>query len=240
MIEVHNVEFPGTKDRNDILCKDVVVVVRIFSDKESQSMGIKVIYIATSLTDAYDQVLCKEKIEEIPEGVVEFDLTFSPPDLSKIPKEHLLGLTSIVVVCSTPEGKEFTRIGYFVKVEYPGIYIKEEDIVADESSVNMIDQVEDEMNELDESEELNESSESNQSSQSNQANNLSDEIPEGCTILTPAEFANTEIDLSKIQAQLLEPPLVTLFSEAWAETPSNLQEEGAPFTSAAEMPEKAL
>lgn len=229
MIEVNNINFLNGNAPTDLLRRPMRPVVQVVSTKSNQALHIKITYVATTVTDIYDQVLCEETVEEIPEGVVEFDLECKVPDLSLVPREYLLGLTSIILVFSTPERKEFARIGYFVKVDYPGVQIREEEPAPEADAFESA------------SEDLLEgayvSGEDANEAQQEEAEEGEAELQleDGVVYCTPEEFAAMSIDIAKIEAELLEPPLVTLFGEAWACT--ELESNGATAAAVGEPPE---
>jgi len=233
MIEVQNVDFLGGKDPKNLLREEMTPVVRILSEQDGQSMRVRVVYLATSKDTEYDQILCDETVENIPEGVVEFDLPCKMPEISKIPKEYILGLTSIVVICYTKEGKEFARVGYFVKVDYPGVHIEEKDSASENEEEEMGEcdkDSEDEKNSEPEDEESDAlSADKNEYESTESEAEEAEEAKEGeeeveaiekkdgkeVEVMSLEEFCKMEIDYQKVEAQLLEPPLVTIFTEAW-------------------------
>lgn len=229
MIEVNNINFLNGNAPTALLEHPMRPVIQVVSTKDNQILHIKITYVATTVTDIYDQVLCEETVEEIPEGVVEFDLECKIPDLSKIPREYLLGLTSIILVFSTPEGKEFARIGYFVKVDYPGVQIREEEQMPETDAFEG------------ESEDLLEGAcvsgeDANETPQEEaEEGEAYVQVEDGVIYCTPEEFAAMGIDIAKIEAEVLEPPLVTLFGEAWAS--AELESNRTTATAISETPE---
>ncbi|KAI5189784.1 histone chaperone ASF1 [Nematocida sp. AWRm77] len=229
MIEVCNIDFLTTDNTKSILKGEMCFRFQIRSESADQKMTVKVIYMGTSVREDYDQVLCNEKIESIPKGIVEFDLPCELPDLTKVPKEYLLGLTSIVIVCYTEKEHEFARIGYLVKIEYPGVMIKETEATADETAEKDKDNEEEEdENEENEDEQdddflekdIDVKDESEEKEKEEEAEEEAEEemplpIPEGTVVVTPEEFSKMDIDFQKIEAELLEPPLITVFGNAW-------------------------
>lgn len=234
MIEVCNVDFLNSKDPKRVLKEAIELVFRITSTQENQRMRVKAIYIGTPAKDDYDQLLCDEVVENIPKGVVEFDLECAAPDLEKIPQKYLLDLKSLVIICYTEEEEEFTRIGYFVKVRYPGVQIKETDL-AEEAEEEEDDAAEEACEESDEegdeevsreldSEEVDEELDESEEEDSGLGTDEEEEpVESGIQLLTPDEFDAMEIDLQHIEAEIVEPPLVTVFSNVW---PKQAQDAG--------------
>ncbi|OAG31588.1 histone chaperone ASF1 [Nematocida displodere] len=233
MIEVSNIDFLRGRTAKDLLQKPMTPVVKVISTANDQSLRVKIVYIATSDTDDYDQVLCDEVVDEIPEGVVEFDLTCALPNLAQIPKKYLLGVTSVVAVFYTPEGKEFARIGYFVNVEYPGVYIRE----VEAASPTFPEQDLEESSDLENPEGLKnpENPEGLEEQEEAEEGEGEPTAPEGTCFLSPEEFSAMEIDYAKVEAEVLEPPLVTFFSEAWE---PELKEDDPAFALVGEEPEE--
>ncbi|KAI5181022.1 histone chaperone ASF1 [Nematocida sp. AWRm80] len=197
MIVICNIELFKDYDPKDVFKKGLRPIVRIYSEQSNAAMRIKVVYMVSESSNKYDQVLCDEVVDEIPEGIVEFELECTVPNISLIPKEYLLGQSSIVFICSYLTGAEFTRAGYFVNVTYPGIELKEEDPEEDPNEEE--DPEEEDPNE----EELEEK----------ELEQPVEETNEGVQLLTPSEFAQMEIDLSQIQAELENTQLVTIFAD---------------------------
>ncbi|KAI5171732.1 hypothetical protein NEFER03_1037 [Nematocida sp. LUAm3] len=256
MIEVKNIDIHNESESKEVLQKSIVATVRIICTKENTSMRIKVVYGVSVNTDLHDQILYDETAEEIPSGLVEFSLECNSPDVSKIPREHLVGVSTLMFIFYTPDDKMFSRIGYFVRVEYPGVYVKEieafQDRSEEEASVNMIEE-EDLMKDEDNEEQAEDNGEAeedeNEGEEENEENRddeeeaeeageaEAEEMPEGVIAVTPEEFSRMDIDLSKATGTLLEPPLITLFSEAWY---TELNDNNSKFTSAFEEPEDLL
>jgi histone chaperone ASF1 len=51
------------------------------------------------------------------QGQGRFVITGQPPDVSRIPKTEIVGVTGILLTCSY-EGHEFFRVGYYVNNYY--------------------------------------------------------------------------------------------------------------------------
>jgi histone chaperone ASF1 len=82
-----------------------------------EDLDWKLVYVGSSESEKYDQILEDVLVGPIAVGPNEFVLTASPPDFSKIPPEHLLGVTVILLICTYKE-QEFIRVGYYVNNDY--------------------------------------------------------------------------------------------------------------------------
>ena len=258
MIEVNNIDFLNDGKPIDFSSKPLVASVCITSRVDNVTIRIKVIFISTETSETYAQVLCDEIVEDIPSGTVEFDLECKPPKLENIPREHLLGLSSIVFIFYTSSGKEFARAGYFARVEYPGIMLQEEEGEVDEldeydsadegyysededDEVELSGEIIDEEINEDEEEDEDEGYYSDEDEDEEEINDDEGGVEEELSgdneeeineeelskegnkvIVTPVEFQKMNIDFSKINIEVLEPPLVTIFDEAWEETISKI------------------
>lgn len=243
MIEVCFIDFFSSgRKPTDILKRKMAPVVRISSTRNNSVLKVKVVYAVSSTNNDYDQVLCSETVEGIPAGVVEFELETEIPDMGKIPREHLIGLTSILFIFYTESGREFSRVGYFVKVDYPGIQVIDppapqeealfeiDDIDIEYSGSEEADQDEQDKNEEEGNregapeEDLNEEEDSKEIEieileEAEEAEEAVEEINtegmhDGILFVTEENFKKMELDLSKLEGEVLDPPLVTVFSEA--------------------------
>jgi len=78
----------------------------------------KVIYVGSSESEEHDQELDSVLLGPIKQGVNKFVFQVDPPDVDKIPKSDLLGVTVILLTCSY-RNREFVRVGYYVNNEDP-------------------------------------------------------------------------------------------------------------------------
>eukprot|EP00939_MAST-03C_sp_MAST-3C-sp1_P005541 g5541.t1 len=76
----------------------------------------KVIYVGSAGDGKYDQELDSILVGPIPVGVNKFVFQANAPDVTKIPKRDLLGVTVVMVTCFY-KNQEFIRIGYYVNNE---------------------------------------------------------------------------------------------------------------------------
>ena len=82
----------------------------------SQDLEWKVLYVGSSESCEYDQVLAEVQVGPVPQGVHKFLLESDAPDASKLPPANILGVTVVLVTCTYRE-QEFVRIGYYVNNE---------------------------------------------------------------------------------------------------------------------------
>eukprot|EP01001_Neometanema_parovale_P010813 NODE_7047_length_797_cov_417.925816_g6808_i0.p1 GENE.NODE_7047_length_797_cov_417.925816_g6808_i0~~NODE_7047_length_797_cov_417.925816_g6808_i0.p1 ORF type:complete len:156 (-),score=29.07 NODE_7047_length_797_cov_417.925816_g6808_i0:271-738(-) len=83
----------------------------------NEDLNWKLVYVGSSESEKYDQVLEDVLVGPIARGPNEFLLSAPAPDHSKIPPEHLLGVTVILLIC-TFKDQEFIRVGYYVNNDY--------------------------------------------------------------------------------------------------------------------------
>jgi histone chaperone ASF1 len=70
-------------------------------------------------------------------GVCSFDLVVDSPDPAKIPNDEFLGVT-VVMVQALYKGKEFVRVGYYVKVEYADEKLRDEPPAVERPDVELL------------------------------------------------------------------------------------------------------
>ncbi|KAI5167427.1 hypothetical protein NEIG_00853 [Nematocida sp. ERTm5] len=247
MIEVNYIDFYANGNTpTDILKKKMCPTICLSSTKPDAVLKIEVVYSVSSSNTDYDQILCSETVENIPAGVVEFELETEIPNLSKIPREHLLGLASILFLFYTAEGQQFVRVGYFVKIDYPGIQIIETPREYQEDAFEIDDiecssdaaeersqeaepeekqeaagKEEEKSLEQDEASAEQEAAEDDVSIEAEEAEEAKKEdikpegVHDGILFVTEENFKTMDLDMEKIEGQVLDPPLVTVFTEAW-------------------------
>lgn len=77
----------------------------------------KLVYVGSSESEHYDQVLEDVVVGPIARGPNEFVLNAPAPDHTKIPVQDVLGVTVILLIC-TYKNQEFIRVGYYVNNDY--------------------------------------------------------------------------------------------------------------------------
>ena len=77
----------------------------------------KVLYVGSAHDSHQDQVLDEILVGPVPVGRNKFVLQADAPDVEKLPKDQLLGVTVVLVTCRYKE-REFVRVGYYVNNEY--------------------------------------------------------------------------------------------------------------------------
>ena len=83
----------------------------------SQDIEFKLIYIGKAEDTNYDQELESVVIGPLQLGQMKFDFEADAPDITKIPKDDVLGITAIILNCSY-NNQEYFRVGYYVNNHY--------------------------------------------------------------------------------------------------------------------------
>lgn len=123
MLELHSVlpQHPRTQ-----LISPFSFKITLDSRLNNAECEFSIVYGGSPNTDIYDQTLIRTLIGPIPEGRIQFDLDCDPVEIQKL--SYIFGITSLIIIGKYKE-KEFIRVGYFVKVEYPEIRM---DLLEDE------------------------------------------------------------------------------------------------------------
>eukprot|EP01023_Acetabularia_acetabulum_P064850 TRINITY_DN8511_c0_g1_i10.p2 TRINITY_DN8511_c0_g1~~TRINITY_DN8511_c0_g1_i10.p2 ORF type:complete len:189 (-),score=20.35 TRINITY_DN8511_c0_g1_i10:32-547(-) len=77
----------------------------------------KILYIGSTESERYDQVLEDVCVGPVTSGTFKFQLEADAPDPNVIPQEELLGVTAILLM-GLYKDKEFVRVGFIVNIEY--------------------------------------------------------------------------------------------------------------------------
>ncbi|EAL64594.1 hypothetical protein ACTFIW_002040 [Dictyostelium discoideum] len=77
----------------------------------------KVIYVGSADNEKNDQVLDSILLGPVAVGQNQFVFEVDPPDANKIPKDDLLGVTVVFLICAY-KGEDFIRVGYYVNNDY--------------------------------------------------------------------------------------------------------------------------
>ncbi|KAK5580653.1 hypothetical protein RB653_000676 [Dictyostelium firmibasis] len=77
----------------------------------------KVIYVGSAANEKNDQVLDSILLGPVAVGQNQFVFEVDPPDANKIPKDDLLGVTVVFLICAY-KGEDFIRVGYYVNNDY--------------------------------------------------------------------------------------------------------------------------
>lgn len=92
--------------------------MRLESIEPLQStIEVSFIWVGSANSDRFDQVLDEIEVGPLVQGLSEFEIEISPPDVSRIPQEELLGPTVMYIVLAY-KGAPFLRIGYYINVAY--------------------------------------------------------------------------------------------------------------------------
>ncbi|EGG20087.1 anti-silencing protein 1 [Cavenderia fasciculata] len=77
----------------------------------------KVVYVGSADSEKNDQQLDSILLGPVTVGNNQFVFEVDPPDHTRIPKDDLLGVTVVFLVCAY-KGEDFIRVGYYVSNEY--------------------------------------------------------------------------------------------------------------------------
>jgi len=87
----------------------------------------KVVYVGSADDESQDQILDTCLVGPCSVGKNRFVLQVPSPEVEKIPKKDLFGVTVLLICCSY-RNQEFIRIGYYVKVEHPDVKVSVETV----------------------------------------------------------------------------------------------------------------
>jgi len=114
-IQVHNVALQQNPDR---YTADFNFHIRFNALEDiPDDLNWKLVYVGSSESEKYDQVLEDVVVGPIFRGPNEFVLTAPAPDHTRIPPGDVLGPTVIILLCEYQE-QEFIRVGYYVNNDY--------------------------------------------------------------------------------------------------------------------------
>ncbi|KYQ90296.1 anti-silencing protein 1 [Tieghemostelium lacteum] len=77
----------------------------------------KVVYVGSAGSEKNDQLLDSVLLGPVALGQNQFVFEVDPPDHSRIPKDDLLGVTILFLLCAY-KGEDFISVGYYVNNEY--------------------------------------------------------------------------------------------------------------------------
>ncbi|ORX73759.1 anti-silencing protein [Linderina pennispora] len=80
-------------------------------------LEFKLVYVGSAENTTLDQELDSLLVGPVPVGVNKFVFEADAPQVHKLPKEDIIGVTVILLTCSY-KTKEFVRIGYYVDNAY--------------------------------------------------------------------------------------------------------------------------
>lgn len=90
----------------------------------SEDLEWKLIYVGSAESEEYDQTLDSVVVGPVVAGRHMFVFEADSPDVSKLPRDDIVGVTVILLTCSY-ENREFVRVGYYVNNEYVDPELKE-------------------------------------------------------------------------------------------------------------------
>ncbi|CAG8473094.1 3689_t:CDS:2 [Diversispora eburnea] len=101
----------------------------------SDDLEWKIIYVGSSESDQYDQVLDSIMVGPVPMGINQFIFQAPAPNPDRIPPNEILDVTVIIITCSYKD-QEFVRVGYYVNNEY-----SEEELRENPPSIVVLDKL---------------------------------------------------------------------------------------------------
>lgn len=114
LVSITNVKI----DKKEASIKDPINLEIEISVNESLTNNVrfKVTYIVSGDSEL-DQVLTMADVGPFALGKSKFGLSCPPPDVSKVPKDDLVG-SNVMVLSAEYKDQEFVRVGYYVNNKY--------------------------------------------------------------------------------------------------------------------------
>ncbi|KAG8928323.1 Histone chaperone asf1 [Tulasnella sp. 419] len=122
VVTIRNVEFINNPARFEDPYKFRVTFECIAPLKED--LEWKLIYVSSPGRPELDQELDDCMVGPVPVGINSFEFESPAPELTKIPKEDVLGVAAIILTASYND-QEFVRVGYYQNTEYDNDEMKE-------------------------------------------------------------------------------------------------------------------
>uniref|UniRef100_A0A6U4W771 Anti-silencing function protein 1 n=1 Tax=Hemiselmis andersenii TaxID=464988 RepID=A0A6U4W771_HEMAN len=105
--------------------------------KTKEDLDWRITWVGSAKDEQYDQIL--DEVAVPPDvGVNTFEYVVDAPDPSKIPGSEIIGVT-VVMVQALYKGKEFLRVGYYVKVDYADLQLREEPPEVERPDVELLE-----------------------------------------------------------------------------------------------------
>lgn len=82
-----------------------------------EPLSVSCVWVGSSSSAEFDQVLDTFDVGPLSEGTTEFRLECDPPVPEQVPREELIGLT-ILIISFRFKQQEFLRVGYYTQVAY--------------------------------------------------------------------------------------------------------------------------
>lgn len=82
-----------------------------------EPMSISFVWVGSSRSSEFDQMLDSFDVGPFVPGVTEFYLECDPPQVARIPPEDVLGVT-VLLISFQYRAQEFLRVGYYTQVAY--------------------------------------------------------------------------------------------------------------------------
>ena len=102
----------------------------------------KIVWVSSAKDERLDQVLDEVDVP-CDVGINKFEFAVDPPNVSTIPAGDVLGVT-VVMVQAWYKGKEFIRVGYYVKVQYADQALRDQEPELPEGArpdVNLLERI---------------------------------------------------------------------------------------------------
>lgn len=87
------------------------------SEQLTEPMSISFVWVGSSGSSDYDQLLDSFDVGPFVTGITEFHLECDPPEVARIPPQDVLGVT-VLLISFQYRGQEFLRVGYYTQVAY--------------------------------------------------------------------------------------------------------------------------
>ncbi|KAI9502909.1 histone chaperone ASF1, partial [Coemansia spiralis] len=116
VVRILNVNVPEPKS-HFLAPYRLEVTFECLSPLDDVDLEFKIVYVGSAENTTMDQELDSLLVGPVPVGVNKFEFVADAPQVEKIPKEDLVGVTVILLTCSYKD-KEFERIGYYVDNAY--------------------------------------------------------------------------------------------------------------------------
>jgi len=110
--------------------------------KPAEDLVWKIVWVSSAKDEKLDQVLDEVDVPS-DVGINKFEFAVDPPKVSTIPAADVAGIT-VVMVQAWYKGKEFIRVGYYVKVQYADQALRDQEPELPEGArpdVNLLERI---------------------------------------------------------------------------------------------------
>lgn len=116
LVQLLELELLG--DNPGSYCAPLKWRVRVESSQAlSEPLSISFVWVGSSTSSDYDQVLDNFSVGPLSEGITEFELECDAPNPEDVPRDELLGLT-ILIISFQFKSQEFLRVAYYTQTAY--------------------------------------------------------------------------------------------------------------------------